>query len=218
MSNPIFGKLLAGGMLSGLFSLLVANEGLAQKAPDFSANQAGWLAFLNDFIAPASGPKPTTYDPKHPFVQNNNNSGEQPSFRIADISNPNLKPWAKESMKKANDEVFAGKVALTARSSCRPASVPGFMLYVQNPLFFIHTPKQVPMIFSGDQQVRRVSLDVPHAANPKPSPYGDSIGHYEEDTLVVDTIAVDKRTFVDNYRTPHTEKMHVTERWKLIDR
>jgi hypothetical protein len=41
MSNPIFGKLLAGGMLSGLFSLLVANEGLAQKAPDFSANQAG---------------------------------------------------------------------------------------------------------------------------------------------------------------------------------
>src|SRR4051812_28479994 len=169
MSKLIFGKLLASGMLGGLCSLLVATEGLAQTTPDFSANQAGGLAFLNDFIAPASGPKPTTYDPKYPFVQNN--SGQQPTFRIADINNPNLKPWAKESMKKANDEVFAGKVALTARSSCRPASVPGFMLYVQNPVFFIHAPKQLRMIFSGNQQVRRVSLDVPHSKNLKPSPY-----------------------------------------------
>jgi len=216
MSRLILGKSLAGGVLSGLFSLLMMVQGLAQKVPpDFSANQAGWIAFLNDFIAPASGPQPTTYDPRHPFVQNN--SGKQPTYRIADISNPNLKPWARESMKKANDEVFAGKVALTARSSCRPASVPGFMLYVQNPVFFIHTPKQVRMIFSGDQQVRRVYLNVPHSTNPKPSWYGESVGTYEDDTLVVDTIAVDKRTFVDNYRTPHTESMHVTERWKLID-
>jgi hypothetical protein len=215
MPKLTLGKLLAAGVLGG--SALMPIETLAQKVspPDFSANQAGWIAFLNDFIAPTSGPKPTTYDPKHPFVQNN--SGQQPTFRIADLSNPNLKPWAKESMKKANDEVFAGKIALTARSSCRPASVPGFMLYVQNPVFFIHTPKQVIMIYSGDQQVRRVYLNVPHSANAKPSWYGESVGYYEDDTLVVDTIAVDKRAFVDNYRTPHTEKMRVTERWKLID-
>jgi hypothetical protein len=203
--------------VSGLLCLvLAAGEGLAQKAPpDFSANQAGWLAFLNDFTAPESGPKPTTYDPKYPFVQNN--SGQQPTFRVADLSNPNIKPWAKDSMRRANDEVLAGKVALTARSSCRPASVPGFMLYVANPVFFMHTPKQVNMIFSGDQQVRRVYLNVPHSTNPKPSWYGESVGHYEDDAMVVDTIAIDKRTFVDNYRTPHTEKLHVTERWKLID-
>src|SRR5436190_403452 len=157
MSKLIFGRLLTSAMLGGLCSLF-ANEGLAQKTPDFSANQAGWLAFLNDFIAPASGPKPTTYDPKYPFVQNN--SGQQPTFRIADISNPNLKPWAKESMKKANDEVFAGKVALTAHSSCRPASVPGSMLYVQNPACFVHAPTPLRTILSGDQQVRRVSLAV----------------------------------------------------------
>jgi hypothetical protein len=73
------------------------------------------------------------------------------------------------------------------------------------------------MLYTGDQQVRRVYLNQPHAAKPKPSWYGESIGYYDGDTMVVDTIAVDHRTFVDNYRTPHTEKLHVVERWKLID-
>jgi hypothetical protein len=118
-------------------------------------------------------------------------------------------------MKKDNDEVLAGKIAFTARSSCLPAGVPGFDLFGFQPIFFLQTPKDVTMIFSGDQQVRRVYLNVPHSANPKPSWYGESIGHYEGDTLVVDTIGLNDKTFVDNYRTPHTEKLHVIERWKI---
>jgi hypothetical protein len=73
------------------------------------------------------------------------------------------------------------------------------------------------MIYSGDQQIRHVYLDMPHSANPKASWYGESIGHYEGDTLVVDTIGLNDKTFVDNYRTPHTEKLHVVERWTLLD-
>jgi hypothetical protein len=73
------------------------------------------------------------------------------------------------------------------------------------------------MIFAGDSQVRRVYIDMRHSANPKPSWYGEWVGHYEGDTLVVDTIGPNDKTFVDNYRTPHSEKLHVTERWKLID-
>ena len=46
---------------------------------------------------------------------------------------------------------------------------------------------------------------------------GESVGHYEGDELVVDTIGVNEKTFVDNYRTPHTDKMHVVERFKLLD-
>ena len=60
------------------------------------------------------------------------------------------------------------------------------------------------MIYSGDQQIRHVYLDMPHSANPKPSWYGESVGHYEGDTLVVDTIGLNDKSFVDNYRTPHT--------------
>ena len=68
------------------------------------------------------------------------------------------------------------------------------------------------MIHSGNEEVRRIHLDVPHSANPKPSWYGESVGHYEGDTLVVDTIGLNDKTFIDNYRTPHTEKLHVGER------
>jgi hypothetical protein len=84
-------------------------------------------------------------------------------------------------------------------------------------MYFIQTPKVVVMIFSGDKQVRHVYLDQPHSANPKPSWYGESVGYYEGDTLVVDTIGLNDKSFVDNFRTPHTEKLHVVERFKLVD-
>ena len=65
--------------------------------------------------------------------------------------------------------------------------------------------------------MRHIYLNVPHSKNPKPSWYGESVGHYEGDELVVDTIGLNDKTFVDNYRTPHTDKIHVVERFKLIE-
>ena len=74
------------------------------------------------------------------------------------------------------------------------------------------------MTWGQDFQLRRVYLNEPHSANPKPSWYGESVGHYENgDTLVVDTIGMNDRTYVDNYRTPHTTQLHVVERFKLVD-
>ena len=58
---------------------------------------------------------------------------------------------------------------------------------------------------------------MPHSANVKPSWYGESVGTYEGDTLVVDTIGLNERTYVDNFLTPHTDKLHVVERFRLID-
>jgi hypothetical protein len=157
-------------------------------------------------------------DPAHPYVPNGV-PGTQPTFRIGDVSNPNLKPWVKEQMKKDNEEVLAGKLAFTARSSCMPAGVPGFMAYGggDEPIYFVQTPKLVVMIYQGNQEVRHIYLDLPHSENPKQSWYGESVGHYEGDTLVVDTIAQNNQTFLDFYLTPHTEKVHVVERWRMIE-
>ena len=47
--------------------------------------------------------------------------------------------------------------------------------------------------------------------------YEESVGHYDGDALVVDTIGLAPKSFVDNYRTPHTDKMHIVERFHLID-
>jgi hypothetical protein len=208
-------RLLASGALTGLLCTAVMAESAAPVA-DFSSNGVGWVAINRDFAAVPGGPRPVSNDPAHPYVLNGI-PGSQPTYRVADLTNPNLKPWAKERMKKANDEVIAGKIGYTARSSCMPAGVPGFMMFVVNPVFFVQSPKEVMMIYSGDAQVRHVYLDAQHSANPKPSWYGESVGRYEGDTLVIDTIGMNERTTIDNFRTPHSEKLHVVERWKLIE-
>jgi hypothetical protein len=196
---------------------LAAEQGAS--IPDFSSDDAAWVFGLGDYIAIPGEPSPTRNDPAYRYVSNNEfrARGSQPTYRIADLSNPNIKPWAKEIMKRENDKALSGQMPYSARASCMPSGVPAFIMAAVEPIHFMQTSKQVTMIFSGDAQVRRVYLDVPHSANLKPSWYGESVGHYEGDTLVVDTIGLNDKTFVDNYRTPHTVKLHVVERYKLMD-
>jgi hypothetical protein len=215
-------SLLAIGALTawiwtGSDARLVAEQGAS--IPDFSSNDAAWVFGLGDYVAIPGEPSPTRNDPAHRYVSNNEfrASGAQPTYRIADLSNPNIKPWAKEIMKRENDKALSGRMPYSARASCMPSGVPAFMMAAVEPIHFMQTPKQVTMIFSGDAQIRRIYLDVPHSAGLKPSWYGESVGHYEGDTLVVDTIGLNDKTFIDNYRTPHTAKLHVVERYKLID-
>ncbi len=216
-------QLLAVALVTALSAF---GAGLPSKGiPDFSPNSSvGWIAagfgFGNDFVQPTSGPGPVTNDPAHPYLSNAAAAaaGKQPTFRVADLSSPILQPWAAAQMKKSNDEVLAGKVAFTADARCWPAGVPSFLLYPANPVRFIQTPKEVLMVWQQDTQIRRVYLDRSHSAKPVPSWYGESVGHYEGgDTLVVDTIGLNDKTFVDNYRTPHTTQLHVIERFKLIE-
>ena len=211
--------ILLGAAFTVLIAAVSGSDISAQQAsapPDFSSNQALWNGLGGgEFIPVPGSPRPVTQDPRYRYVPNN--TGAQPTYRIGDISNPNLKQWAKDAMKKDNDEVMAGKVAYTPRSSCRMAGVPGFVVMGGGSLFFVQSPKTVLMMFDGDAHVRRVHMNASHSANPKPSWYGESIGRYEGDTLVVDTIGLNAKTFVDNYRTPHTEKLRVVERWRLIE-
>ncbi len=205
--------------------LALATPAAAQKAapPNFADGPGvGWIAVGGGGggFSPISGHiEPLGADPAHPYVPNNNSEGRQPTDRIADLSNPNLKPGVKEIMNKDIEEVLAGKMAFTPRSSCWPTGVPSFMAYGGGAYatYFLQTPKEVWIIFSGEQEVRRIYLDVPHTANPKPSWYGESVGHYEGDTLVIDTIGQNDKTFVDPFRTPHSEKLHVVERWRMVD-
>src|ERR1700686_3091229 len=157
--------LLTAGAMIGLLTADAAAQTAAGSPPDFSSNGVAWIATSQDYIAVPGGPSPTTNDPKHPFVPNGR--GAQPTYRVADLSNPNLKDWVKAEMKKINDDVLAGKIGYTARSSCMPAGVPDFMAFIVEPVYFIQSPKEVLMVYAGNQEVRRVYMDVPHAKNPK---------------------------------------------------
>ena len=137
---------LAGLVWTAASPKLAAEQG--SLAPDFFSNDAAWiLADRNgDYIPIPGGPSPTRNDPAHPHV--GNGTGAQPAYRVADLTNPNIKPWAKEIMKRENEKVLAGGIGYAARSSCMPAGVPAFMGYaVVESIHFLQTPKQVTMIF-----------------------------------------------------------------------
>ena len=208
------------GLLAGLAGTAVVQQAVAASAPPvFSLTaETAWVGIGIGAFAPVPGsPSPIGQDPAHRYIPNGT-PNEQPTHRISDVSNPNLKQGAKDVMKKDNDEVLAGKFAFTARASCQPAGVPGFLvLLAPGGLTIVQSPNKVTMIVDGNAETRHIRLNAPHAANARPSWYGDSVGHYEGDTLVVDTIGLNDKTFLDNYRTPHSEKLHVTERWRLIE-
>ena len=231
MSRVISNRMMAALLCSGVAALPMfdADAAPAPAIPDFSSGGISWAGYVakrppteahartfNDFTSPESGPGPVTEDPLHPFVNNEVSrvTGKQPTFRVANTDNPNLKPWVVDELKKANARAISGAAAYTREARCWDTGVPAFHL---NPgdMYIVQTPKVVWLFLAG--RVRRVYLNVPHSQNPKPSWYGESVGYYENgDTLVVDTIGFNDKTFVDSYRTPHTTQLHVVERFRRI--
>ena len=207
------GLLGAGAAFAPALAQVTAKE--SAGPPDFATGDAGWVTIGTDWIALPGSPPLVTSDPAHPYVPNN--TGKQPTFRVADLNNPNLTQFAKDALKKANDEVLGGKAMYARESRCWATGVPAYLLNPGGPTYWLQTPEKVTMIWQMDHQVRHVYLNVPHSADPKPSWYGESVGHYEGGTLVVDTIGQNTKSFVDNYRTPHSEKLHVVERYHLVD-
>ena len=210
---------LAGAVyVAGSLSSAAVAQGIS---PNFAPSaDIGWYAYNRQFIPPASGPGPVRQDPKRPYVTNDEFrvTGRQPTEQLADLNTPILKPWAKEVVRKRNELVLSGKPANPPHASCWPVGVPGFLLRpMTQAMYFVQTPKVVVMILSSKQEIRHIYLTDKHSANVKPTWYGESIGRYEGDTLVVDTIGIDERTWVDGFGTPHTKDLHVIERFRLIE-
>jgi hypothetical protein len=215
--------LMGGVALVASFAMGATAIGAAQQpkpAPQFMFVNSGWLGQGGtNFIAPKSGPGPIKNDPKFPYVGNNDTPGNQSTERVGDANDPILQPWAAEVVRQHNDFVHKGKRSFVAQARCWPGGGPAQLLFPAEPIYFIQQSKEVHIIWQRDHHVRRVKMNVPHDANAKPSWFGDSVGHYEGDTLVVDTtnFVTHQYHFVDNFRTPHSEQLHVVERWRTID-
>src|SRR5216117_4077437 len=200
--------------------VVLAQAPAKDKIPNLASSSFAWLSAGADWISPPAGIRgPIQNDPDHPFHGNTAGPG-QVTLRIGNYKDTVLKPWAAEQMLASNAEVLSGKRGLpfAAQSRCYPGGVPGQLLFPAEPFYFIQTPKQVWMIWQRDHMARHIYLTDRHSANVKPSWFGESIGHYENgDTLVVDTIGLNDKTFVDSYRTPHTTQLHVVERYRIVD-
>ena len=117
---------LAAGLLVGLVCAGNAPVLAQGSQPNFSAADIGWTAVGTEWTAVPGGPQPVKQDPAHRYVPNN--VGGQPTFRIADVSNPNLTQFAKDSLKKTNDDVLADKPMWSRSARCWATGVPVYLL------------------------------------------------------------------------------------------
>ena len=187
------------------------------KIPELASSTFAWIIIRPEWLPPQAGLRgPIPPDPEQRQHMNQDGAG-QVTVRLGNWRDPVLKPWAAEQMRISNEEVITGRRGLpfSAQASCYPGGVPGQLLYPAEPFYFIQTPKVVYMIWQRDHMVRRIYMTDKHSEAVKPSWFGESIGHYDNGELVVDTIGLSaEKSYIDNYRTPHTEKLHVVERFK----
>jgi hypothetical protein len=120
-----------------------------------------------------------------------------------------LQPWAekvtKERMSNADPE-----------ARCLPAGVPRMAPY---PWKIVQQPQLMVFLFEGNiHTYRQIFMDGRgHPTDPDPTWYGHSIAKWEGDTLVVDSIGFNDKFWFDFAAHPHTEKLHITERYRRPD-
>jgi len=179
-------------------------------APQPVPNLSGyWEHIIAHFLPPESGPGPVTNMPGLEFAAMN--------VWVGDYRNPILQPWAAEAV-KAHDvaELESGEVLKEQLQLCMPLGVPN-VIHLREPVEFLQSAGMVTILYHHDSQVRRVYLNETHPEDLTPTPYGHSVGYYEDDTLVIDTIGFSNTGPIDYYGTPHTEALHVIERYRVTE-
>jgi hypothetical protein len=208
---PIF--LLIGGSalcFCAVFSLHALSAPADTEVPDLSGfwNRVGDLWF---------DPDPDDETAGKPLARLRVNASNADDIWAGDFNNPILQPWARDIVRANAQSEIALKHVYTADDSCWPSGVPQAVNLLDE-VQFLQAKDRVIIFYHRDHQFRWVWLNREHSADPKPSWYGESVGHYEDDTLVVDTIGqkAHKMSVVDPFGTPHTDRIHVVERYQLF--
>jgi hypothetical protein len=213
-------------LVAGVFAFggptSVAAQG-AKAVPDFAGLWTRSWKDAGTFDAPPSGQGPILIDPAHPRTpRNGQTANPNPNVTsdpwVADLSNPILKPGTRAKLKAISDAELAGNPHLESQTMCLPPGVPS-ILNLRDEMQILQRPNEVVILYSRDHWARHVYLNQPHSKNPGHTWFGESVGHYDGDTLVIDTIGENDKTHSDRFGTPHSERIHIVERyWLAADR
>jgi hypothetical protein len=202
--RAVFFSALAGVMLTG-----------SAFAADGAAGMLGlrWGKNAFNFEGMPSGPQPLRNLSRLP--DGKANAGRL----VGDYRNPILTPEAAAVVKQKGELAIAGKGFPNAQDQCR-AIAPPFSFAMT--LGFAMLPAKagdIVMVNDQNANVRHIRMNGTHPAKVVPSSMGDSVGHWEGDELVIDTVGVkvDPFTSVDRFGTPQSDAMHVIERYRLIE-
>ncbi len=134
-------------------------------------------------------------------------------LKTADGKWPPLQPWAAELLEQRIKLSQQGDPYLANTSLCLPG-VPVMMLGGPYPIQILETPGLVTILMEEQNHFRLIYLDGKHPEDPDPTFLGHSVGHWEGGTLVVDTIGLTDRTSIDRIGMPHSEELHLVERFR----
>jgi hypothetical protein len=217
--------IIATTVAAALFSSSAFTQERSQGGiPDFSGVWGN--PYLYGIEPPLSGPGPVTNKSRRiqvfdadgrPLATGNAPLVSDARRLVGDYTNPILKPTAAEVVKKHAEMSLAGVGYPSPRNQCWPQGVP--FIFTNAGLQLLQQRDQITMLYDEDHEIRRVRMNQPHPVQVTPSWYGDSVGHYEGDTLVIDTVGFKIGPFsaIDQYGTPYSQALHVVERYRLID-
>jgi hypothetical protein len=181
---------------------------VASSIPDLSGV---WVHPALGFGQPLSGPGPVRNKSRLPSGASNFNQ------LVGDYTNPILKPQAAEVVKKNGEISLSGRAFPDPDNQCLQNPVP--YIFWNFTLRMLQLPNRAVLTYDHDDDYRDVRLNQPHPATIVPTIHGNSVGHYEGDTLVIDTIGVKLGPYrsIDRFGTPYTQALHVVERYRLLD-
>src|SRR5882672_11039736 len=173
---PAFGQLapLVAGSTQGAASI-----------PDFSGPDLSGL-WVHPYF-PGIEPPPSGPGPVYNRSRRANGAGNNQQF-VGDYTNPILKPEAAAMVKKRGDIALSGLTSPTPSNRCWPSGVP--YIFFQPGMEMLRLPREIVFLYLRNHEFRHVRLNEPHRLRVAPSWYGDSVGHYEGDTLEIDTVGV----------------------------
>jgi hypothetical protein len=173
-------------------------------------------------------PSPIVQDPRYPRTNSNGvlrlpiADDERESVIgltqnwIPDVTNPILQPGTRVALEEIARQELAGIPHPQPQTQCLPSGAP-LILNTARAISILQTPTEVIFLYSRDHHVRHVYLNQKHSADREHTWWGDSVGHYEGDTLVIDTIGQTDMTDTDRFGTRHSEEIHVVERYRLSE-
>jgi hypothetical protein len=149
-------------------------------------------------------------------------SGRDPSAPVTLSSNDRpagregapYQPWAAQKVLEA----FNRRGIDDPTAQCLPAGLPRTVMLGLFPQQIVQTPTQIVMLYEYMNVFRVIPLNAKHPDDIIPSYLGNSVGRWEGDTLVVDVIGFNDKTWLAGTGTFHTDALHITERFTRVDK
>ncbi len=186
------------------------------------------FAYQNLLEPPPSGYGPIVQDSRYPKTNSNGvprlvltdeeleNVIRYTTSWVPETTSAILQPQTRAALEEIAEQELAGIPHPEMQTLCKLSGVP-HIVNILNRTMILQTATEVIFLYERDHQMRHVYLNQGHSDDPGHTWYGESVGHYEGDTLVVDTIGQNDLTHIDRFATPHSDRIHVTERYRLSD-